>query len=94
MPIGFVSLILRILRFRRTPGFQRRSPELGRYQLRKQLAEFLKRNGDDQTFEQFARKIGLSDSMLQRIETMERQDRHASAHRESIAVSPFGYFPH
>jgi transcriptional regulator with XRE-family HTH domain len=43
-----------------------------RYQLRKQLAEFLKRKRGDQTFEQFARKIGLSDSTLQRIEMMEQ----------------------
>ena len=43
-----------------------------RYQLRKQLAEFLKRKRGDQTFQQFARKIGLSDSTLQRIEMMEQ----------------------
>jgi transcriptional regulator with XRE-family HTH domain len=43
-----------------------------RYQLRKQLAEFLKRKRGDQTFQQFARKLGLSDSTLQRIEMMEQ----------------------
>jgi transcriptional regulator with XRE-family HTH domain len=43
-----------------------------RYRLRKQLAEFVKRKRDDQTFQQFARKIGLSDSTLQRIEMMEQ----------------------
>jgi transcriptional regulator with XRE-family HTH domain len=43
-----------------------------RYQLRKQLAEFLKKKRGDQTFKQFARKVGLSDSTLQRIEMMEQ----------------------
>jgi transcriptional regulator with XRE-family HTH domain len=43
-----------------------------RYQLRKQLAEFLKRKRGNQTFTQFARKIGLSSSTLQRIEMMEQ----------------------
>jgi transcriptional regulator with XRE-family HTH domain len=43
-----------------------------RYQLRKQLAEFLKKKRGDQTFQQFARKMGLSDSTLQRIEMMEQ----------------------
>jgi transcriptional regulator with XRE-family HTH domain len=43
-----------------------------RYQLRKQLAEFVKKRRGDQTFQQFARKIGLSDSTLQRIEMMEQ----------------------
>jgi transcriptional regulator with XRE-family HTH domain len=43
-----------------------------RYQLRKQLAEFLKNKRGQQTFQQFARKIGLSDSTLQRIEMMEQ----------------------
>jgi transcriptional regulator with XRE-family HTH domain len=43
-----------------------------RYQLRRQLAEYLKRKRGDQTFQQFARKIGLSDSTLQRIEMMEQ----------------------
>lgn len=43
-----------------------------RYQLRKQLAEFLKKKRGNQTFQQFARKIGLSDSTLQRIEMMEQ----------------------
>jgi DNA-binding Xre family transcriptional regulator len=43
-----------------------------RYQLRKQLAEFLKKKRGDQTFQQFARKIGLSDSTLQRIEMMDQ----------------------
>jgi DNA-binding Xre family transcriptional regulator len=43
-----------------------------RYQLRKQLAEFLKKKRGDHTFQQFARKIGLSDSTLQRIEMMEQ----------------------
>jgi len=43
-----------------------------RYQLRRQLAEFLKRKRGDQTFQQFARKLGLSDSSLQRIEMMEQ----------------------
>jgi transcriptional regulator with XRE-family HTH domain len=43
-----------------------------RYRLRQQLAQFLKRKRGDQTFQQFARKIGLSDSTLQRIEMMEQ----------------------
>jgi transcriptional regulator with XRE-family HTH domain len=43
-----------------------------RYKLRKQLAEFLKKQRGDQTFQQFGRKIGLSDSTLQRIEMMEQ----------------------
>jgi transcriptional regulator with XRE-family HTH domain len=43
-----------------------------RYQLRKQLAEFLKKKRGNQTFQQFARKISLSDSTLQRIEMMEQ----------------------
>jgi transcriptional regulator with XRE-family HTH domain len=43
-----------------------------RYQLRKQLGEFLKKQRGDQTFQQFARKMGLSDSTLQRIEIMEQ----------------------
>jgi transcriptional regulator with XRE-family HTH domain len=43
-----------------------------RYRLRKQLAEFLNRKRGDQTFQQFARKMGLSDSTLQRIEMMEQ----------------------
>jgi len=43
-----------------------------RYQLRKQLAEFLKKKRGNQTFQQFARKIGLSDSTLQRIEMAEQ----------------------
>jgi DNA-binding Xre family transcriptional regulator len=43
-----------------------------RYQLRKQLAEFLKKKRGDQTFKQFSRKVGLSDSTLQRIEMMEQ----------------------
>ena len=43
-----------------------------RYQLRKQLAEFLKEKRGDQTFAQFSRKVGLSDSTLQRIEMMEQ----------------------
>jgi transcriptional regulator with XRE-family HTH domain len=43
-----------------------------RYQLRKQLAEFLRKRRGDQTFHQFARKLGLSDSTLQRIEMMEQ----------------------
>jgi transcriptional regulator with XRE-family HTH domain len=42
------------------------------YRLRKQLAEFMKRKRGDQTFQQFGRKIGLSDSTLQRIEMMEQ----------------------
>jgi transcriptional regulator with XRE-family HTH domain len=43
-----------------------------RYRLRRQLAEFLKLKRGNQTFQQFARKIGLSDSTLQRIEMMEQ----------------------
>jgi len=43
-----------------------------RYTLRKQLAEFLRKRRGDQTFQQFARKIGLSDSTLQRIEMMQQ----------------------
>jgi len=43
-----------------------------RYHLRKQLAEFLKKQRGNQTYQQFARKIGLSDSTLQRIEMMEQ----------------------
>ena len=43
-----------------------------RYRLRKQLAEFVKRKRGDRTFTEFARKIGLSDSTLQRIEMMEQ----------------------
>jgi transcriptional regulator with XRE-family HTH domain len=43
-----------------------------RYELRKQLAEFLKKKRGDQTFAQFSRKVGLSDSTLQRIEMMEQ----------------------
>jgi transcriptional regulator with XRE-family HTH domain len=43
-----------------------------RYQLRKHLAEFLKRKRGNQTFQQFSRKLGLSDSTLQRIEMMEQ----------------------
>ena len=43
-----------------------------RYQLRRQLAEFLKRKRGDQTFAEFSRKMGLSDSTLQRIEMMEQ----------------------
>ena len=43
-----------------------------RYQLRKQLAESLKKKRGNQTFQQFARKTGLSDSTLQRIEMMEQ----------------------
>jgi DNA-binding Xre family transcriptional regulator len=43
-----------------------------RYELRKQLAEFLKKKRGDQTFAQFSRKIGLSDSTLQRIEMLEQ----------------------
>jgi transcriptional regulator with XRE-family HTH domain len=43
-----------------------------RYRLRKQLADFLRKRRGDQTFQQFARKIGLSDSTLQRIEMMEQ----------------------
>jgi transcriptional regulator with XRE-family HTH domain len=38
----------------------------------KQLAEFLRWKRGDQTFQQFARKIGLSDSTLQRIEMMQQ----------------------
>jgi transcriptional regulator with XRE-family HTH domain len=40
--------------------------------LLKQLAEFLRWKRGDQTFEQFARKMGLPDSTLQRIEMMEQ----------------------
>jgi transcriptional regulator with XRE-family HTH domain len=43
-----------------------------RYQLRKQLADFLKKKRGNQTFQQFARKMGLSDSTLQRIEMKEQ----------------------
>jgi transcriptional regulator with XRE-family HTH domain len=43
-----------------------------RYRLRKQLAEFLKKKRGEQTFAQFSRKVGLSDSTLQRIEMMEQ----------------------
>jgi transcriptional regulator with XRE-family HTH domain len=43
-----------------------------RYQLRKQLADFIKKKRGDQTFAQFSRKMGLSDSTLQRIEMMEQ----------------------
>jgi DNA-binding Xre family transcriptional regulator len=43
-----------------------------RYRLRKQLAKFLKKKRGNQTFEQFARKIGLSSSTLQRIEATEQ----------------------
>jgi len=43
-----------------------------RYQLRKQLAEFLRKKRGNQTFQQFARKLGLSDSTLQRLEMMEQ----------------------
>jgi DNA-binding Xre family transcriptional regulator len=43
-----------------------------RYRLRTQLAEFLKKKRGDQTFQQFARKMGLSNSTLQRIEVMEQ----------------------
>jgi DNA-binding Xre family transcriptional regulator len=43
-----------------------------RYRLRQQLAEFLKKKRADQTFQEFARKIGLSDSTLQRIEMKEQ----------------------
>ena len=43
-----------------------------RYRLRRQLADFLRKRRGDQTFQQFARKIGLSDSTLQRIEMMEQ----------------------
>jgi transcriptional regulator with XRE-family HTH domain len=43
-----------------------------RYQLRKELAEFLKKKRGEQTFTDFARKIGLSSSTLQRIEMMEQ----------------------
>jgi DNA-binding Xre family transcriptional regulator len=43
-----------------------------RYRLRKRLAEFLKKKRGDQTFQQFARKMGLSDSTLQRIKMMEQ----------------------
>jgi transcriptional regulator with XRE-family HTH domain len=42
------------------------------YRLRKQLAEFMKRKRGDQTLQQFARRMGLSDSSLQRIEMMEQ----------------------
>jgi len=43
-----------------------------RYRLRKQLAEFVKRKRGDRTFTEFSRKVGLSDSTLQRIEMMEQ----------------------
>jgi transcriptional regulator with XRE-family HTH domain len=43
-----------------------------RYQLRKQLAEFLRDKRGDRTFAQFSRKVGLSGSTLQRIEMMEQ----------------------
>jgi transcriptional regulator with XRE-family HTH domain len=43
-----------------------------RYKLRKQLAEFLRKRRADQTFQQFARKLGLSDSTLQRIEATQQ----------------------
>jgi DNA-binding Xre family transcriptional regulator len=43
-----------------------------RYGLRKQLAEFLKKKRGDRTFAQFSRKVGLSDSTLQRIEMMQQ----------------------
>jgi transcriptional regulator with XRE-family HTH domain len=36
------------------------------------LAEFLRKRRGNQTFQQFARKLGLSDSTLQRIEMMEQ----------------------
>jgi len=53
-------------------GCKQAHPVGVRYQLRKQLAEFLKRKRAHQTFQQFGRKIGLSDSTLQRIEMMEQ----------------------
>ncbi|HEY6154714.1 MAG TPA: helix-turn-helix transcriptional regulator [Candidatus Udaeobacter sp.] len=53
-------------------GWRPAHPVGVRYQLRKQLAEFLKKKRGDQTLQQFARKIGLSDSTLQRIEMMEQ----------------------
>jgi len=53
-------------------GFELRHAAHVRYELRKQLADFLKKKRGDQTFQQFARKIGLSDSTLQRIEMMEQ----------------------
>jgi transcriptional regulator with XRE-family HTH domain len=40
--------------------------------LRKQLAAFLRKQRGEQTFQQFARKLALSDSTLQRIEIMEQ----------------------
>jgi DNA-binding Xre family transcriptional regulator len=43
-----------------------------RYQLRKELAEFLKKKRGEQTFAKFSRKIGLSTSTLQRIEMMQQ----------------------
>jgi len=43
-----------------------------RYQLRKELAEFLKKKRGRQTFAKFSRKIGLSTSTLQRIEVMQQ----------------------
>jgi transcriptional regulator with XRE-family HTH domain len=43
-----------------------------RYQLRKELAEFLKKKRGEQTFAKFSRKTGLSTSTLQRIEMMQQ----------------------
>ena len=53
-------------------GCKSAHPVSVRYQLRKQLAEFLKRKRGNQTFAQFSRKLGLSDSTLQRIEMMQQ----------------------
>jgi transcriptional regulator with XRE-family HTH domain len=53
-------------------GYTRAHPFGVRYQLRKQLAEFLKKKRGNQTFQQFGRKMGLSDSTLQWIEIREQ----------------------
>ena len=39
-----------------------------RYRLRKQLGEFLREKRGDLTLSQFARKLAISDSTLQRLE--------------------------
>jgi len=43
-----------------------------RYRLRKQLADFVKKERGSQTFSDFSRKMGISSSTLQRIEMMQQ----------------------